>query len=360
VKRTPRGGHVRRLSSPGVFGLALLRRPPARRPRGGWRAAAVLAGTFAVCAALVPGGAAQASSASGGGSLSQTLAEANKLSEEIDTLGQEYDNLRIQLSEAKADAAIARENAARDATIFGSEQAYINQIAVEGYMTGGLNPALQLLQSSNPQTMLDRASMIAQLEQQEGAKVSLVAAAQTAAQRALAAAAQEQQAARHLAAEMAAKVSQIQSKENFFNSQAFAKAEAIFEETGHYPYMNIQGDSQGDRVVRYALSMLGKPYVWGGASPSVGFDCSGLVVWAYAQIGITLEHFTGDLWDEVEHIPYSEAQPGDLVFFYADIQHVGIYIGGGMMVDAPTFGQVVQVQPVSADPLVGTGFVPGA
>jgi peptidoglycan DL-endopeptidase CwlO len=360
VKRTPHGGHVPRLLSPGMFGLASAGRPRARRSRGGWRATVVLAGTLAACAALVPGEAAQANPTSGGGSLSQTLAEANKLSNEIDTLGQEYDGLRIQLKQADADAALARANAAKDASLFGSDQTYVNQIAVEGYMTGGLNPSLQLLQTSNPQTMLDRASMITQLEQQEGAKVSLVAAAELAAERAKAAAAQEQQTASHLSAEMAAKVSQIQSKENFFNSKAFAQAEAIFEKTGHYPAMNIQGDSQGDRVVRYALSMLGEPYVWGGASPSVGFDCSGLVVWAYAQIGITLEHFTGDLWDEVDHIPYSEAQPGDLVFFYADIQHVGIYIGGGMMVDAPTFGQPVQVQPVSADPLVGTGFVPGA
>jgi len=58
------------------------------------------------------------------------------------------------------------------------------------------------------------------------------------------------------------------------------------------------------------------------------------------------------------HIPYSELKPGDLVFFYADIGHVGIYIGNGLMVDAPTFGQPVQVQAVSEDPLVGQGYVP--
>jgi cell wall-associated NlpC family hydrolase len=318
----------------------------------------VLAGSLALGATLLPGAAAQASPGGGGGSLSQTLAEANKLSQQIDALGQEYDGLRIQLSQAKTEVAIARENAARDESILGTDQAYINDIAVESYMTGGMNPALQLLQSAKPQTLLDRASIITQLEQQSGARVSLVAAAATAAQRAEAAAAQEQQTARNLAAKMAAKVAQIQSRENFFNSEAFTQAESIFQQTGHYPAMNIQGDSVGDRVVRYALSMLGKPYVWGGASPSVGFDCSGLVVWAYAQVGITLEHFTGDLWNEVVHIPYSEAKPGDLVFFYADIQHVGIYIGGGMMVDAPTFGQPVQIQPVSADPLVGTGYVP--
>jgi peptidoglycan DL-endopeptidase CwlO len=340
-------------------GLADQGRPRARWPHGGWRACVVLAATSAVCASALAGAATKASAASGGGGLSQTLAEANKLSNEIDTLGQQFDALRIQLSQAKTDAAIARENAARDAAALGSDQGYIGDLAVESYMGGGLNPSLQLLQSADPQTLLDRASIMTQLEQENGARVSLVAAAATEAQRAQAAAAQEQQAARKLSAEVAAKVSQIQSKENFFNSKAFAQAEGIFAQTGHYPSMNIAGDTQGDRVVRYALSMLGKPYVWGGASPDVGFDCSGLVVWAYAQIGITLEHYTGDLWDETVRIPYSEAQPGDLVFFYADIQHVGIYIGGGMMVDAPTFGQPVQIQPVSADPLVGVGRVPG-
>jgi peptidoglycan DL-endopeptidase CwlO len=326
----------------------------------GWPSAVVLAGILALCAATIPGGVAQAAPASGNSSLNAILAEANRLSNEIDLLGQQYDGLKIQLGQARQEVALAKENAARDVRILAAYRRYIGDIAAEGYMTGGLDPSMQLLQSANPQTLLNRASIMTQLAQQNGAKVSLVSAAETAAQRSLAAAAQEQAAARKVSSAMAAKVARIQSLENFFNGEAFAKAEAIFEQTGHYPTMDIGGDTQGDRVVQFALSMLGKPYVWGGASPSIGFDCSGLVVWAYAQIGITLEHFTGDLWNEVVHIPYSEAQPGDLVFFYADIQHVGIYIGGGMMVDAPTFGQVVQIQPVSDDPLVGTGYVPGA
>jgi peptidoglycan DL-endopeptidase CwlO len=320
----------------------------------------VLAGVIAVSAVLIPGGLAQAAPRAGNPSLNAILAEANRLSNEIDILGQQYDALRIQLGQTRQEVLLAKQNAVRDLRVLAAYRQYIGDIAAEGYMTGGLDPSLQLLQSANPQTLLDRASIMTQLAQQNGAKVSLVSAAETAAERALVSAAQEQQAARKVSAEMAAKVALIQSKENFFNSEAFAQAEAIFQQTGHYPATDIHGNTQGDRVVQYALSMLGKPYVWGGASPSVGFDCSGLVVWAYAQIGITLEHFTGDLWNEVVHEPYSQIKPGDLVFFYADIQHVGIYIGGGMMVDAPTFGQVVQIQPVSDDPLVGQGYVPTA
>src|ERR1019366_957274 len=79
----------------------------------------------------------------------------------------------------------------------------------------------------------------------------------------------------------------------------------------------------------------------------------GLVMWAYAQVGISLEHYTGDQWDEGQHIPRSQLEPGDLVFFFPDIGHVGLYVGNGMMVDAPTFGQPVQVQPVFWSAYVG-------
>jgi peptidoglycan DL-endopeptidase CwlO len=76
------------------------------------------------------------------------------------------------------------------------------------------------------------------------------------------------------------------------------------------------------------------------------FDCSGLVMWAYAQVGISLTHYTGAQWNEGEHISRSQLEPGDLVFFFADISHVGMYIGNGLMIDAPTFGQPVQIQPL--------------
>ena len=84
--------------------------------------------------------------------------------------------------------------------------------------------------------------------------------------------------------------------------------------------------------------------MWGAAGPSA-FDCSGLVVWAYAQLGISLPHYTGDKWNEGEHVPRDQLQPGDLVFFFHNVEHVGIYVGNGLMVlDAPATGQKVQIQ----------------
>ncbi len=100
------------------------------------------------------------------------------------------------------------------------------------------------------------------------------------------------------------------------------------------------------------MTRRGDEYVWGAAGPST-FDCSGLVMWAYAQVGISLPHYTVSQYNMGEHISRSQLEPGDLVFFFSDIGHVGIYLGGGLMVDAPSTGQVVQVQPVMWNVFVG-------
>ncbi len=90
-----------------------------------------------------------------------------------------------------------------------------------------------------------------------------------------------------------------------------------------------------------ALQYLGVPYVWGGASPG-GFDCSGLVMYVYAQLGISLPHYTVAQWNATVPISPSEMQPGDLVFFNG-LGHVGIYIGSGQFVNAPHTGSVVRI-----------------
>jgi peptidoglycan DL-endopeptidase CwlO len=102
----------------------------------------------------------------------------------------------------------------------------------------------------------------------------------------------------------------------------------------------------GQQAAALAQQFLGVPYVWGGASPS-GFDCSGLVVYVYGQLGVSLPHYTGDLWNSGSHVGSDQLAPGDLVFFYPDLGHVGIYIGGGLFVHAPHTGDVVKISSLS-------------
>jgi peptidoglycan DL-endopeptidase CwlO len=113
------------------------------------------------------------------------------------------------------------------------------------------------------------------------------------------------------------------------------------------PPVNIptgNGGAGHPQAASIALHYLGVPYVWGGASPS-GFDCSGLVMYVYAQLGISLPHYTVAQWNATE--PISSPAPGDLVFFNG-LGHVGIYIGNGQFVDAPHTGAVVRIDSLSS------------
>ncbi|HVW90199.1 MAG TPA: NlpC/P60 family protein [Gaiellaceae bacterium] len=95
-----------------------------------------------------------------------------------------------------------------------------------------------------------------------------------------------------------------------------------------------------------AMRYLGIKYAWGGASPSTGFDCSGLTMYVFAQLGISLPHYAAAQFGMGSPVAKADLQPGDLVFFDG-LDHVGIYIGGGMMVHAPQTGDVVKITPIS-------------
>jgi cell wall-associated NlpC family hydrolase len=306
---------------------------------------AVLASAATMVSMVLPAGIGNAASTSGTpSSLQATVAEANKLSNQIDALGQQYDALRIQLTEARQEVQVAKQTALRDQKALGAGQAAVGQIAAEGFMQGGLSPTIAMLQTSDPQAFLDRASIILQLTHEQNGTMSLLTEAEDAANRAKATATQAAARAATLSAAMNRKVAQIQKKENVLNSSAFSQALAVFQKTGHYPDIQVSGDSLGAQALRAALTRIGDPYVWAAAGPD-SFDCSGLVMWAYEQVGIQLEHFTGDQWNEGDHIPQSQIQPGDLLFFF-NLDHVGLYVGNNLMVDAPTQGQDVQIQPI--------------
>ena len=111
--------------------------------------------------------------------------------------------------------------------------------------------------------------------------------------------------------------------------------------------------TQGDIAANWALSQLGKPYQWGAAGPD-SYDCSGLTMEAWAHAGVQLLHYTGYQWEEGPHVPLDDLQRGDLLFYAtnnsdpATIHHVGIYIGNGMMVDAPYTGAFVRIDSIYA------------
>jgi cell wall-associated NlpC family hydrolase len=308
-------------------------------------AASLVAATTAL-ALLVPGADSLAQTTAPKPTLSSLVAQAKQLEFQINALSEQYDGLRIQLSQAQSDARIAQQAAVRDGTALASGQQAIAQLAAENYMSAGLDPTLQALTTGNPQQFLSQASTITALDQASGEKVRTLTDAEDQDQRARQTADQQVAAVQALETQMNARKQAINAKIDQVNSAAMQQAMAIFTQTGQYPDISIPtANTVGAQALAAALSRRGDPYVWGAAGPDE-FDCSGLVVWAFAQEGISLPHFTGDLWNSGVHISRADLEPGDLVFFFADISHVGIYLGNGLMVDAPDFGEVVRVEPV--------------
>ena len=109
-------------------------------------------------------------------------------------------------------------------------------------------------------------------------------------------------------------------------------------------------EGEGMVAVQAALTRIGSPYSWGAAGPSA-FDCSGLVMWAFGQAGVNLPHSSQALAQGGQPVSMDQMQPGDLVTYYSDASHVGIYIGDGMMVHASTYGTPVRVAPVDNAPI---------
>jgi cell wall-associated NlpC family hydrolase len=118
---------------------------------------------------------------------------------------------------------------------------------------------------------------------------------------------------------------------------------------------DASGTGLGSVIVADAEAYLGTPYVWGGENPRTGFDCSGLVQWVYAEADISLPRVAQDQYDAGPHLAAGATlYPGDLVFFGSgpsDVEHVGIYVGNGEMIDAPYTGAVVRFDRVATVPL---------
>jgi cell wall-associated NlpC family hydrolase len=105
--------------------------------------------------------------------------------------------------------------------------------------------------------------------------------------------------------------------------------------------------SEGVVAVQAALTQVGSAYTWGGAAPG-GFDCSGLVMWAFQQAGIALPHSSQALAHGGQPVALSDLQPGDVLTFYSDASHAGIYVGDGLMVHSSTYGVPVRVVPMNS------------
>ena len=122
------------------------------------------------------------------------------------------------------------------------------------------------------------------------------------------------------------------------------------------PYLPAYQAGPAGVAIRYAFAQIGRDYQFGAAGPDT-YDCSGLTMASWGHAGVSLPHSAAEQWRVVSHLSRSQLQPGDLVFYYSDIHHVAIYIGGGRVVHAPTWGEQVRTAPMDLGSIYGYGRV---
>lgn len=356
--------------------MASHRRPAQHRrskPRTAPRGAATLAVTAAATMTGVIAFAGPAS-AEPTPTKAQVQEQVNQLHHEVSKATDVYNGVQEKVEKLQQEANTTQNRVAEEQAAMNQLREQIGILAANQYRNGGMPPELALALSGDPAEYLQKAQMLDQLDAQQAVKLEQIAAQARMLQQ------DREEASRQLAEldqlrkELTANKNAIQEKLNkaqaLLNTLTAAERQAILEANEHAAEERAEEeraardeerDTKSDTTtavpasaragvaLNYAMAQIGKPYGWGKAGPS-SFDCSGLMQAAWAQAGVKLPRTT---WDQVKvgtTVPKSQLQPGDLVFFYSDISHVGMYIGNGKIVHAPRPGTNIRTESMSVMP----------
>ena len=284
-------------------------------------------------------------------SIDQVQAKINSLTTQFNKADQQYDSAEQQLKAAKARLATVNKQLASEEATYKSAQQKVQAIADSSYEDSAQTSLAGLLTSANPGQVLAEASIVLQLTNTRTLETQTFLAAATE----LSNVQQEQQRTEQGVASLAAQTSHTKNQiEGLLNAQkaildslTAQQQEAVNAGTSSAggsttaKYTGPTG-TQADAAVKFAFDQLGCPYVYGSTGPCAdGFDCSGLVMSAWASAGVTIPRDTYEQWAALPHISESDIQPGDLLY-YNGIGHVAMYVGNGMIIDAPQPGQDVE------------------
>ncbi|MEU9863227.1 NlpC/P60 family protein [Streptomyces sp. NPDC047971] len=314
-------------------------------------AAAATAATAlgAVPASADPGGAPEAATKA---TVDRLFEEAERATESFNKADERADTLRRSVSQARDGLARGQERINRMRGALGS-------VAGAQYRSGGLDPALALLLSSDPDSYLARASVLDRVATRQGVALGQLQAEQ----RRLT---QKRTEAGRLLAELERSRTQVAEHKRTVERK-LAEARRVLASLSAEDRAEFDRDARASRsgrdqeppppadlgpassrataAVMAARSAIGMPYVWGATGPRA-FDCSGLMVWSFRQAGISLPRTSSAQRYAGRRVPLSQAQPGDLVTYRSDASHVGIYAGNGQVIHAPYPGARVRYDPV--------------
>jgi peptidoglycan DL-endopeptidase CwlO len=277
-------------------------------------------------------------------SLPEVERQIDKAWEKLEPVIEQYNKVHSQLTVSqKRSAEVAGRLRPLQAQV-DEAMGRVSGIAARQYMLGRPSGLEALLSTGSPQTFADRLAVldyIARTNAQQIAGVAVLRDRYAAdLHRLELLVAQQKKQDAELAAKkkvIQAEIDRLQRLRNRLGVPPPSKASLY---TGTCPAVSTGGAA--GVAVRTACAQIGKPYVWGADGPN-SFDCSGLTQYAWKAAGVSLTHFTGAQWREGTPVSRSELRPGDLVFFYSDLHHVGMYVGNGLMVHASRSGVPVKM-----------------
>ncbi|MFF7353438.1 NlpC/P60 family protein [Streptomyces filipinensis] len=302
----------------------------------------------------------------------QVRAKVDELYQEAETATEKYNGAKDEADTAQQRLNALRDETARKQEKLNSTRETLGSFAAAQYRDGGFAPAWQLALSGDPDRYLDNAALaeragdrqastvsrvreqLREIERLRGAarvELTSLRARQAQLRRQKEAVTGKLAEARRLLARLTPQQHGTVTGDGVAPERAFRSASDTREDL-QQARSAAAPNARAAAAVSYAYAKLGSPYVWGAAGPNA-FDCSGLAQAAYRAAGITLPRTTYTQINAGRRVSRSELQPGDLVFFYSGISHVGIYVGNGQMIHAPNPSAPVRLAPVDLMPFAG-------
>ncbi|WP_031034908.1 C40 family peptidase [Streptomyces sp. NRRL F-5650] len=342
-------------------------RRPRRRATGGGRART--AATITLAGAATATGLGGTVHADPQPTAAQVRAKVDKLYQEAEAATEKYNGVKEKADAAERRLEKLRDEAARKEDRLNSAREALGSAAAAQYRSGGLDPALQLALSSDPDRYLDGAAFAERAGSRQKATVGRVREELRDIEQLRGAARIEVTSLTSRRAELARHretvtgkleqarrlLSRLTAEERAVVGEGAGNRASRASSSGPREGLSASAQAPNSRAaaaVAYAYQKLGSPYVWGATGPNA-FDCSGLTQAAYRAAGVSLPRTTYAQIGAGRRVSRSELLPGDLVFFYSGISHVGIYVGNGRMIHAPNPSAPVRVAPVDEMPFAG-------
>jgi cell wall-associated NlpC family hydrolase len=290
--------------------------------------------------------------------------QVDNLYEDAERATEKYNGAKERQDKLEEDVKELQDKAARGQQELNDLRDGLGSLATAQYRSGSIDPSVQLFLSADPDTYLDKASTMDRVSGKQAESLERIADKQ----RSLAQQRQEageklkdleetrkelgsQKKVQDKLSDARALLNQLTEEEQAALAEEEQRASREAEDRVDLGDV-APGSSHGAAALSAAQSKLGAPYVYGATGPS-SFDCSGLTGWAFSQAGVALPRISQDQANVGTRISsVSQLQPGDLVFFYSDLHHVGIYAGNGQIIHAPKPGAVVRYEAVGNMPFM--------